>query len=101
MAVARWNEAGPLKLEWFDFALEAAKWINDMQTVVFDFRRENLAGGMMSLCFARDLLKLMPDEFEYFDIGDRMYVRIWWERESMTSEAIWGASESASPDARP
>ena len=75
-SVARWNEAGPLKLEWFTFSEEADRWINDMKTVVFEFRRNNLSGGMMSLGFARDLLRLNPDEFEYFDFGDRAFVRM-------------------------
>lgn len=77
-SVGRWNEAGPLKLEWFTFSEEADRWINDMKTVVFEFRRNNLSGGMMSLGFARDLLRLKPDEFEYFDISDRVFVRMSW-----------------------
>jgi hypothetical protein len=75
--VARSNEAGQLH-EWISFADEGDKWINDMRTVVFDFRRDNLAGGLTSLGFARDLLKLEPDEFEYFDIRDRVCVRMCW-----------------------
>jgi hypothetical protein len=65
-------------LEWFTFSEEADRWINDMKTVVFEFRRNNLSGGMMSLGFARDLPRLKPDEFEYFDIGDRVFVRLCW-----------------------
>jgi hypothetical protein len=95
--VGRWNEAGPLHLEWFNFADEADKWINDKTTVVFDFRRDNLAGGMMSLGFARDLLKLNPDEFEYFDISDRVYVRMCWDRDSIKSGLMRTAHEQHKP----
>jgi hypothetical protein len=71
-----------------NFVEEAHKWINDMETVAFDFRRDNLAGGMMSLSFAQELLKLNPSQFEYFDIGGWVYVRMRWDRNSITLELM-------------
>ena len=66
--------------EWIPIASIADDWSNDMQTVVFNFRRDYL-GGHVSLQFTRDLLRLSPDRYEYFEIRDRIYMRLWWEPE--------------------
>jgi hypothetical protein len=73
----RWSKTEPGR-EWFDFAAEGDRWTNDMKTVVFDFRIDNLTGGLTSLGFAQRLLKIAPDEFEYFWSGDRAFVRMHW-----------------------
>ncbi len=76
-SAGQWSKTEPGR-EWFDFAAEGDRWTNDMRTVVFDFRIDNLNGGLTSLGFAQRLLKIAPDEFDYFWSGDRVFVRLHW-----------------------
>jgi hypothetical protein len=82
--------------QFFEFADEANRWINDMNSVVFDVRSGNLGAGLPNLGFAGALLKLNPDEFEWFGIHGRVYVRMWWARDLMISETIQGGTERQS-----
>ncbi len=90
------NDEDPWK--WVTFVQIAEKWVNDMQTVIFDFRRDNLAGGHHALSFARDLLRLSPDRFEYFEIIERIYARMWWERKRAAALISGGRERRHSAD---
>lgn len=85
-----------LRLEGYELADlvdDPGRWTNDMRTVVYSFRRDNVAGGLATLDFARKLLAAHPTEFEFFDARGWIYARIYWEDG-------WTASEpdEADPD---
>ena len=58
---------------------EGPEWVNDMDTVVFDFPSEGLAGEK-SLEFTQMVWRLQPRRFEYQVWSGRCFVRMWWDR---------------------
>ncbi len=58
---------------------EGSKYINDMDTVVFDFPSGNLT-GVKSLEFTQGVWMLQPSVFEYQIWSGRCFVRMWWDR---------------------
>jgi hypothetical protein len=58
---------------------EAPRWINDMETVVFEIPLEKLMGSQ-SLSFTQHVWMLQPSAFEYQVSDGRVFVRMWWNR---------------------
>lgn len=64
--VDRWiNEEGP-------------KYVNDMDTVVFDFPADTLPRAR-SLEFTQHVWRCQPSVFEYQEWSGRCFVRMWWD----------------------
>jgi len=76
-----WDSAESRRI---DFAEHAHEWDNDMQTVVFEFRRKNLGFLNVSLRFAQELLSLAPTRFQWLATEERIYARIHWDRRPET-----------------
>ncbi len=60
-------------------AKEGPRWVNDMETVVFEVPLETLAGSR-ALNFTQQVWMLQPSSFGYVVWGDRGFVRVWWDR---------------------
>jgi hypothetical protein len=77
---------------WVDrWAAEApSKWINNMETLVFEVPLGNLTGSK-SLNFAQDMWMLQPNLFAYMVSGDRGFVRMWWDplRSAFPGQGTW------------
>jgi hypothetical protein len=58
---------------------EGPRWVNDMETLVFEVPLENLTGSQ-SLNFTQGVWMLQPSIFEYQVWDDRGFVRMWWDR---------------------
>jgi hypothetical protein len=57
---------------------EGPKWVNDMDTVIFDFPADNLP-GVRSLEFTQHVWRCQPSDFWYQEWSGRCYVRMWWD----------------------
>lgn len=84
---------GDEESNWIPFASVADAWVNDMQTVVFDFWREY---DRIGIPLAHDVLRLAPDRLQYFEIAGRLYVRMWWKRDR--AQALPTQSAKTGPD---
>jgi hypothetical protein len=69
----RWTWVG----KWIEE--EGPKWVNDMDTVVFDFASGDLSGEK-SLEFAQMVWRCQSSEFSYQVWGGRCFVRMRWDR---------------------
>jgi hypothetical protein len=58
---------------------EGPTWVNDMDTVVFEFPSGDLTGEK-SLAFTQRVWMLQPSVFEYQVWSGRCFVRMWWDR---------------------
>lgn len=58
---------------------EGPKYVNDMDTVVFDFPSVDLTGEK-SLEFTQGVWRCQPSVFEYQVWSGRCFVRMWWDR---------------------
>jgi hypothetical protein len=58
---------------------EGPKWVNDIDTVVFDFPSGDLT-GVKSLEFTQWVWRLQPSVFQYQMWSGRCFVRMWWDR---------------------
>ncbi|QEH39088.1 hypothetical protein OJF2_77000 [Aquisphaera giovannonii] len=58
---------------------EGPRWVNDMDTVVFEFPSEGLTGER-SLAFTQMVWRCQPRDFWYQVWGGRCFVRMWWDR---------------------
>ncbi len=70
------GEEWPWVARW---AAEAqSKWINNMETLVFEVPLDNLTGST-SQNFAQDKWMLQPSVFAYQTSGEPGFVRMWWD----------------------
>ncbi len=60
-------------------AKEGPRWVNDIETLVFEVPLETLAGSQ-ALNFTQQVWMLQPSSFGYVVWGDRGFVRVWWDR---------------------
>ena len=58
---------------------EGTRWVNDLETLVFEVPLENLTGSQ-SLNFTQHVWMLQPSIFAYQNWGGRGFVRMWWDR---------------------
>jgi hypothetical protein len=58
---------------------EGPKYVNDMDTVFFDFPSVNLTREK-SLEFTQGVWRCKPSVFEYQVWSSRCFVRMWWDR---------------------
>jgi hypothetical protein len=79
-------------LSWVHFAKSAQDWVNDLQTVVFNFGYQNIYSEN-PLVFAQKLLDLNPSEFECAMFDDRVYARMWWDRNSAAYSRVRAVSD--------
>ena len=66
-------------------AEEGPKYVNDMDTLVFDFPPADLA-RVKSLEFTQMVWRLQPSVFEYQEWSGRCFVRMWWDRNRFRSK---------------
>ena len=57
---------------------EGRLWVNDMNTVVFEFPSTDLTGERC-LEFTQMIWRCQPRDFWYQVWGDRCFVRLWWD----------------------
>ncbi len=66
---------------------EGPKWVNEMDTVVFDFPSGDLP-GIKSLEFTQLVWRLQPTSFEYQVWSGRCFVRMWWDRNRVRGKDV-------------
>lgn len=57
---------------------EGPKWVNNMDTVVFEFPLEDMAGEK-ALQFTQMVWRCQPRDFWFQVWGSRCFVRLWWD----------------------
>src|SRR5262245_4071265 len=72
---------------------EGSKWVNDMDTVVFEFASEDLRREK-SLEFTQMMWRCQPSDFWYQVWGGRCFVRMRWDRSRLVPSENAGRGDA-------